>query len=73
MTSLLGLLAGFAVIIGGALSDGDPLSSLVSLTAVIIVLGGSFAALLTQFGLGPILLALKAVFWLLNSAANPGS
>ncbi len=66
MTSLLGLLCGFAVIIGGALTDGDPLSSLFSITAVIIVLGGSFAALLTQFGLGAILAALKGIFWLVK-------
>jgi chemotaxis protein MotA len=66
MTSLMGLLCGFAVIIGGALSDDDPLSSLVSATAVIIVLGGTFAALLTQFGLGAILTALKGILWLIK-------
>jgi chemotaxis protein MotA len=66
MTSLLGLLCGFAVIIGGALTDNDPLSSLFSLTAVIIVLGGSFAALLTQFGLGSVLAGLKGVAWIIK-------
>ena len=66
MTSLLGLLCGFGVIIGGALSDSDPLSSLCSLTAVIIVLGGSFAALLTQFGLGPVLTGIKGIAWLIK-------
>jgi chemotaxis protein MotA len=66
MTSLLGLLCGFGVIIGGALSDNDPLSSLCSLTAVIIVLGGSFAALLTQFGLGAVLSGVKAIVWLVK-------
>jgi chemotaxis protein MotA len=66
MTSLLGLICGFLVIIGGALSDGDPLSSLCSLTAVIIVIGGTVAALLTQFGLGPIILAMKGVLWLIK-------
>ncbi|MDE8347302.1 MAG: flagellar motor protein [Acidocella sp.] len=67
MTNLLGLLAGFAVIIGGALSDGDPLSSLMSLTAVIIVLGGTFAALMTQFGVGPIIASVKAFAWLVKA------
>jgi chemotaxis protein MotA len=66
MTSLLGLLCGFAVIIGGALSDSDPLSSLFSVTAVIIVLGGSCAAVLTQFGAAPMLTAVKGVAWLLK-------
>ena len=66
MTSLLGLFCGFAVIIGGALSDSDPLSSLFSLTALIIVIGGSFAALLTQFGIGPVLIGLKGILWLVK-------
>ena len=66
MTSLIGLLCGFLVIIGGALSDSDPLSSLVSLTAVIIVIGGTFAALLTQFGLGRVLTGMKGIIWLVK-------
>lgn len=66
MTSLLGLLCGFAVIIGGALTDHDPLSALFSPTAVIIVLGGSFAALLTQFGLGQVLTGMKSIIWLVK-------
>ncbi len=66
MTSLLGLLCGFAVIIGGALSDSDPLSSLFSLTALIIVIGGSFSALLTQFGIGQVLIGLKGILWLVK-------
>jgi chemotaxis protein MotA len=66
MTGLLGLLCGLAVVILGSMSDGDPLSSLFSLTALIIVVGGTFAALLTQFGLRPILIALKGVAWLVK-------
>jgi chemotaxis protein MotA len=66
MTSLLGLLLGFAVIIGGALTDHDPLSSLFSLTAIIIVIGGSFAALLTQFGIGSVLTGFKGIAWLVK-------
>jgi len=66
MTSLLGLFLGFAVIIGGALTDHDPLSSLFSATAIIIVIGGSFAALLTQFGIGPVLTGFKGIAWLIK-------
>jgi chemotaxis protein MotA len=66
MTNLLGLFCGFLVIIGGALADGDPLSSLASLTAVIIVIGGTLAALLTQFGLGHLLFGLKGIIWLVK-------
>ncbi|MGO9817686.1 MAG: flagellar motor protein [Acidocella sp.] len=66
MTSLLGILAGFLVIIGGALSDNDPLSSLFSVTAVIIVICGSLTAVTVQFGLRQILLAFEGVFWLVK-------
>jgi chemotaxis protein MotA len=66
MTSLLGLLCGFAVIIGGALTDHDPLSALCSVTALIIVIGGSFAALLTQFGFREVLAGIKGIFWLVK-------
>jgi len=66
VTSLLGILAGFLVIIGGALSDNDPLSSLFSVTAVIIVICGSFAAATVQFGLSNILFAFRCVFWLVK-------
>ncbi len=66
MTSLLGLVAGFLCIIGGALSDHVPLSSLVNLTAFIIVLCGSFSACTLQFGLGNMFTGLKAFIWLLK-------
>ena len=64
MTSLLGLFLGILCVIGGALSDNDPLNSLFSLTAVIIVLCGAFSAALVHFGLGPLSLAFKGVLWL---------
>jgi chemotaxis protein MotA len=66
MSGLLGLLAGLMVIVGGALSDEDPLGSLVSLTATIIVIGGTFAALFTQFGLGPIIVGFKGFGWMIK-------
>ena len=49
MTSVLGLICGILVVVLGAVSDNDPLSSLFSLTACIIVLGGTLAALMVQF------------------------
>jgi chemotaxis protein MotA len=64
MTSLLGLLFGVMCVVVGALSDSDPLSSLFSLTAVIIVLCGAASAAMVHFGLKPLILSLKAVLWL---------
>lgn len=66
MSGILGIIAAFAVIILGALSDTDPLSSLVSMTATIIVFGGTFAAVLTQFGFGHLLTGLKSIMWLIK-------
>jgi chemotaxis protein MotA len=63
MGGMVGIIAAFAVIILGSLSDGDPLSALFSLTAMIIVFGGTIAALLTQFGFGHLLLGLKRASW----------
>lgn len=66
MTNLIGLICGFAVVILGSMSDGDPVSSLFSLTAVIIVIGGTLAALLTQFGLKGVLASFKGLAWLIK-------
>jgi chemotaxis protein MotA len=64
MTSLIGLICGLAVVILGSMSDGDPVSSLYSLTALIIVIGGTLSALLTQFGLQGVISAFKGVVWM---------
>lgn len=64
MTSLLGLLFGILCVVVGALTDHDPLSSLFSVTAFIIVMCGAFSAAMVHFGIGPLLLAGKGVLWL---------
>lgn len=69
MTSLLGLVAGILCIIGGALADHVPLSSLLNLTAFIIVVCGSFSAGMLQFGLPNVLNGFKACVWLLRPPA----
>ncbi|MCB5945691.1 flagellar motor protein [Acidocella sp. KAb 2-4] len=66
MTSLLGLIAGFLSIIGGAISDHVPLSSLLNFTAFLIVLCGSFSASTLHFGLGNMISGLKAFMWLIK-------
>nr|WP_295737654.1 MotA/TolQ/ExbB proton channel family protein [uncultured Acidocella sp.] len=66
MTSVLGLICGILVVVLGAVSDNDPLSSLFSLTACIIVLGGTLAALMVQFGVGGLLKGIKGAGWLVK-------
>ena len=50
----------------GGLADGDPISSLFSVTAVLIVFGGTFTALVTQFGLKSVLTAFARFKWLVK-------
>lgn len=64
MLRLATLFLGILVIAGGALCDHVPLTSLLNLTAFIIVMCGSFAACILQFGLKKLLAAQKAVMWL---------
>jgi chemotaxis protein MotA len=65
MTGILGIFLGLGVIVLASLCDGDPLSALFSVTAFIIVFGGTFTALLTQFG-GHVLIGLARFTWLVK-------
>ena len=64
MINLATLLLGVVVILGGALTDHVPISSLLNLTAFIIVMCGSASACVVQFGFSTLLSGLKAVMWL---------
>lgn len=64
--NILTLFLGILVVAGGALSDHVPISSLLNMTAFIIVMCGSFAACLLQFGLRKLLVSFKAVLWLIK-------
>ncbi|MDE1883348.1 MAG: flagellar motor protein [Rhodospirillales bacterium] len=64
MINLATLLLGVFVILGGALTDHVPISSLLNLTAFIIVMCGSVSACLVQFGFRNLLCGIKAVMWL---------
>lgn len=66
MMNLLTLFLGIAVVAAGALADHVPISSLLNLTAFIIVVCGSFSACLLHFGLRRLLYAMKAVLWLVK-------
>ncbi len=66
MMNMVSLFFGILVILGGALSDHVPLSSLFNLTAFIIVICGSASAGILQFGFGPPVAALRGVIWLMK-------
>lgn len=64
--NIASLFFGVLVIIGGALSDHVPISSLLNLTAFIIVICGSAAAVILQFGFKIPLSAMQSVLWLMK-------
>jgi len=66
MSGILGVIAAVAVVLLASVVDGDPVTALFSVTAVLIVFGGTFAALLTQFGFAPLLTAARNCTWLMK-------
>jgi chemotaxis protein MotA len=66
MSGIIGIIAALATVVLGSLADGDPLSALFSLTAAIIVFGGTCASLVTQFGFGKLLAGLRCCMWLVK-------
>ena len=66
MSGILGIIGALAVVVLGSLADGDPISALFSLTAAIIVLGGTFTALFTQFGVDGLMSGLRRCVWLVK-------
>jgi chemotaxis protein MotA len=66
MSIILGLLISIGLILGSVMIDGDSPAELLGLSAAMIVLGGTFGAVVTQFGLGRATIAFKAVLTLLK-------
>jgi chemotaxis protein MotA len=65
-SGIIGIITAFAMVILAALADGDQISALFSATAVLIVFGGTFAALITQFGFPALLRGLKYCSWMIR-------
>ncbi|MGD8497362.1 MAG: flagellar motor protein, partial [Chromatiales bacterium] len=61
--SLLGLLLGAVAIIGGSILKGSGIAALVNGAAFLIVIVGTFAAILVQTPLATFLRALKILPW----------
>lgn len=74
LMTLLGLIVGFAAIIGGMILEGGHLSSITQVTAAVIVFGGTAGAVLVSFPASTIRLGiknLKKAFF--NSGTNPAA
>lgn len=59
ITTILGLILGFGAILGGQVLEGGSMHAIMQLTAAIIVLGGTIGAVLVNFPLPTVLLAIK--------------
>lgn len=62
--TLIGLIMGFGAIIGGNLLEGGHTSSLLQLTAFLIVAGGTIGAVLVQTQLAVFIRSLKLLSWI---------
>ncbi len=61
--SILGVIAALAAILGGQVVEGGHIGSLANLPALIIVIGGTFGAIMLQTPLRVFLHALKRLLW----------
>ena len=72
LTSLIGPILSLGMIIVGLILEGGHLSSIMQMTAALIVLGGAFGAILVAYPLPDVIAAFKAIgIWLKNPSANP--
>lgn len=65
LISIIGILLSLVAIIGGQYLEGGHISSLLQVTAFIIVLGGTFGACMLQFSMGVFLQGIKLLRWVI--------
>lgn len=71
LTSLIGPVFGLGMIIVGLILEGGHVSSIIQLTAALIVFGGAFGAILVGYPLADVIFALKAIgTWMKNPSAD---
>lgn len=63
ITTFVGIIIALGAIIGGQVLEGGHVSTLMQLTAFIIVIGGTMGAVLIQYSLPVFLLGLKLISW----------
>jgi chemotaxis protein MotA len=72
LTSLMGPAVALGMIILGLILEGGHLSSVIQITAAIIVFGGAAGALLVAYPLPDVIFAIKQIgVWLKNPESNP--
>jgi chemotaxis protein MotA len=72
LTSLIGPVIAFVSIIGGMIMEGGHVSSVIQLTAAIIVFGGTLGSIMVAYPLGDVIGSVKALgTFLKNPTADP--
>lgn len=72
LTSLIGPILALGMIIGGMIMEGGHLSSILQITAALIVLGGTAGSIMVAYPLSDVIGSFKALgTWLKNPSANP--
>lgn len=66
LSAIVAVIGAFVVVIFTNHSEGDPIAALINLEAAVIVLGGSFMAILGQFHLEGVVRAVKGLKWLIK-------
>jgi chemotaxis protein MotA len=63
ITTFIGIALAFGAILGGQLLEGGHIGTLLQLTAFVIVVGGTFGAVMVQYSLPVFLLGIRLVKW----------
>lgn len=72
ITSIVGPILALGMIVGGMILEGGHLSSIIQLTAALIVFGGAFGALAVAYPLPDMIYSFKALgTFLKNPTSNP--
>lgn len=66
LSGILGIVTGIGMVLTAASLDGDPLTSLLQLTAAMIVFGGTIGSLMIHFGFPDLTLSFKRLMWLIS-------
>lgn len=67
ITSLIGIFLAFGAILGGQVLEGGHIGSLLQITAFVIVMGGTFGAVLIQFSPPVFMLGMRQLRWVFFS------
>ena len=71
LTSILGPVMAFGMILGGMFIEGGHMSSILQFTAAMIVFGGAFGSIMVAYPLPDVIFAFKSLgMWMKNPTAN---